>query len=59
MGDKLKAQLNKFKYPLLALVLGRRADASGFDAAVATSSVVPLLFEHAHVLLTGCGDARL
>ena len=22
MGDKLKAQLNKFKYPLLALVLG-------------------------------------
>ena len=44
---------------LLALVLGRRADASGFDAAVATSSVVPLLFEHAHVLLTGCGDPRL
>lgn len=22
MGDRLKAQLNKFKYPLLALVLG-------------------------------------
>ena len=57
MGDRLKAQLNKFKYPLLALVLGLAAVLQRCDGV---GNVTALLSETGAVIVCdGADDAAV